>query len=215
VAAAPVHAPLANLVERHRLRSLRPAMVIQEMTEQECYAMLATARVARLACARSNQPYIVPLHVNLKGSTLYGYTTLGQKVEWMRLNPRVCLEADDVVDDEHWASVIVFGYYEELPNTPEHEGARAIAQELFQRRPAWWEPAGAPVGARDPRAPIVFRIQISRVSGRRGTPDGPVTKVNVMNAAESSKPRWWARALSQLTQRPKRHRPTAGRSRMS
>jgi len=32
-------------------------MVIDEMTEKECYAMLAGTRIARLACARHNQPY--------------------------------------------------------------------------------------------------------------------------------------------------------------
>ena len=34
-------------------------MVIQEMTEQECRAMLVRMDVARLACARNSQPYLV------------------------------------------------------------------------------------------------------------------------------------------------------------
>ena len=84
-------------------------MVIREMTEQECYAMLAEARIARLACARENQPYIVPLHVDFRGGVLYGYATLGQKIEWMRQNPLVCLEMDEFIDEDQWASVIVFG----------------------------------------------------------------------------------------------------------
>ena len=64
-------------------------MVIHEMTEQECRAMLAGINVARLACARDNQPYIVPIRVDLDGEFLYGYATLGQKIEWMRENPLV------------------------------------------------------------------------------------------------------------------------------
>jgi nitroimidazol reductase NimA-like FMN-containing flavoprotein (pyridoxamine 5'-phosphate oxidase superfamily) len=144
-------------------------MVIDDMTDQECYAMLTRTRIARLACARQNQPYIVPLHVDFKGGVLYSYGTLGQKIEWMRENPLVCLQMDEFTDKEHWASVVVFGYYEELPSTSGHAGSRAIAQELFQRHPAWWEPAAVPVGADDVRTPIVFRIRIVRVSGRRAS----------------------------------------------
>ena len=73
-------------------------MVIQEMTERECRAMLAGTNVARLACARNNQPYIVPIHVDLDGEFLYGFATLGQKIEWMRQNPLVCLEVDELIN---------------------------------------------------------------------------------------------------------------------
>ena len=59
-------------------------MVVEEMTERECRAMLAGTNIARLACARDNQPYIVPIHVDLDGEFLYGYATLSQKIEWMR-----------------------------------------------------------------------------------------------------------------------------------
>ena len=93
-------------------------MVIQEMTERECRAMLAGTKVARLACARNNQPYIVPIRVDLDGEFLYGYATLGHKIEWMRENPLVCLEIDEVITHAHWTSVVVFGRYEELPALP-------------------------------------------------------------------------------------------------
>ena len=84
--------------------------------------------VARLACARNNQPYIVPIHVDLEGEFLYGYATLGQKIEWMRQNPLVCLEIDELMTDGQWASVLVFGRYEELPHVPEYEGPRSVAE---------------------------------------------------------------------------------------
>ena len=146
-------------------------MVIQEMTEGECRAMLAGTHVARLACARNNQPYIVPIHVDLDGEFLYGYATLGQKIEWMRLNPLVCLEVDELVTHGQWASVVVFGHYEELPHTPEYEGSRTVAERLFERHPGWWEPASVPLAAHEQRTRIVFRIRIGRVTGRRAAPD--------------------------------------------
>jgi hypothetical protein len=145
-------------------------MVIQEMTHQECRARLAGTNLARLACAKDNQPYVVPIHVDFDGEFLYSYASLGQKIEWMRGNPHVCLEIDEVSTNGEWASVVVFGYYEELPHTPEHERARKIAERLFQRHPMWWEPASVPLLAGEPRPPIVFRIRISAITGRKCSP---------------------------------------------
>ena len=64
-------------------------MVVHELTEQECHAVLARTNVARLACARDNQPYIVPIHIDLDNGYLYGYSSQGLKIEWMRQNPLV------------------------------------------------------------------------------------------------------------------------------
>lgn len=158
-------APVAVLL----VKSL--AMLIQEMTDRECRARLAGANVARLACARDNQPYIVPVHVDLDGGYLYGYASLGQKIEWMRLNPLVCVEIDELENRTNWTSVVVFGHYEELPHTPANEGPRRIAERLFQRHPMWWEPASVPLPGTKRRPPIVFRIWIRAMTGRRAAPE--------------------------------------------
>lgn len=142
-------------------------MVIQEMTAPECRAMLAGRNVVRLACARNNQPYVVPVQLDFDGEFFYGYSTVGLKVEWMRENPLVCLELDAVTSQVQWETVVVFGQYEELPPTPENEESRRVAERLFQGHPMWWEPASVPVAAHERRIPIVFRIRITRVTGRR------------------------------------------------
>jgi uncharacterized protein len=170
-------------------------MVIQEMTEQECRAMLARGNLARLACARNNQPYVVPIHVDLDDEFLYGYATLGQKVEWMRQNPLVCLEMDELTSHGQWASVVVFGQYEELPDTPGFEYSRRVAEHLFQRHPSWWEPAWIPVATHEQRAPVVYRIRIGRVTGRRAAPDAPQTAHVRGNASEARRTPWLARVL--------------------
>jgi nitroimidazol reductase NimA-like FMN-containing flavoprotein (pyridoxamine 5'-phosphate oxidase superfamily) len=58
----------------------------------------------------------------------------------MRANPHVCVEAEEIVSPEEWASVIVFGTYEELPDTPDYQDARAIAHDVLQTKGSWWEP---------------------------------------------------------------------------
>jgi nitroimidazol reductase NimA-like FMN-containing flavoprotein (pyridoxamine 5'-phosphate oxidase superfamily) len=99
-------------------------MLIQEMTQDECGAALGQTDFGRLACVRGPQPYIVPIYFSFDGKHLYGVTTPGQKIEWMRSNPLVCLEIDERTSHYQWTSVIVFGRYEELPEAPGYEDAR-------------------------------------------------------------------------------------------
>jgi len=118
-------------------------MVIREMSKEECLRVLAGTRLARLACAHENQPYVVPVYLAYHGASgcLYGFTTPGQKVEWMRANPLVCVEVDEIAASDQWVSVIATGRYEELPETPGSDAARLRAQEhprqLDEAIPAW------------------------------------------------------------------------------
>jgi nitroimidazol reductase NimA-like FMN-containing flavoprotein (pyridoxamine 5'-phosphate oxidase superfamily) len=101
------------------------------MSKGECLGVLARVRLARLGCARENQPYIVPVYLAYEATgCLYGFTTPGQKVEWMRTNPLVCVEVDEVATPDQWVSVIAFGRYEELPEAPVTEGAYLRAPEI-------------------------------------------------------------------------------------
>ena len=150
-------------------------MFIHEMSRTECDEALSQAKFGRLACAQDNQPYVLPLNLAFDGDThLYGFATLGQKVEWMRSNPLVCFEIDEVENHNHWVSVIVFGRYEELPDKPQFEVARSLAHAFLQKRAMWWEPAYISQEHRDnPHSltPIFFRIKIDSVTGHRANPD--------------------------------------------
>ena len=150
-------------------------MLIQSMTRQASIELLERAKLGRLACAHEGQPYITPIVFAYDGDWLYSFSTLGQKVDWMRANPQVCLEADEILNREDWATVIVFGQYEELPDTPAHAAHRRQAYELLKRRAAWWEPGYVKTvldGKERPLEPLYFRIAIEKISGHRGTP-GP------------------------------------------
>ena len=146
-------------------------MLIHEMTQDECRAALKEIDFGRLACVCGAQPYIVPVHFSYDGQHLYGITTLGQKVEWMRSNPLVCLEADERTYHDRWVSIVVFGRYEELPDTPVHQRARSHALEVLQSRTMWWEPACVPTERRERRAPIFYRISIEQLTGRQAMAD--------------------------------------------
>src|ERR1035437_8006084 len=78
-------------------------MLIQELTRQESLEVLARTHLGRLACARGVQPYIVPIHFAYQNNWLYSFSVHGQKIDWMRANPLVCVEADQM-RRELWAS---------------------------------------------------------------------------------------------------------------
>ena len=175
-------------------------MQIHEMTEKECSDALEQARVGRLACAHDNQPYVVPIFfayhgehiygVHLPGKYLYGFTTLGRKIEWMRSNPLVCVETDEVTSFNRWMSIVVFGRFEELPDTPEFQPARVTAYELLQKHAMWWQPGYVSTAHRDaaqPLVPIYYRIRIERVTGHRATPDEDEAPAAAAPAGETKK----------------------------
>jgi len=152
-------------------------MLIQELTRQESLDLLARTRLGRLACAQGTQPYVVPFYFAYDNDYLYSFSTVGQKIEWMRANPLVCVEATEVVSPGHWVSVIVFGRYEELPDTSEWQSVRRFAHTLLKRNAVWWEPAYVKTtlqGTPRPLVPVFYRIHSIQVTGRRATP-APVT----------------------------------------
>jgi nitroimidazol reductase NimA-like FMN-containing flavoprotein (pyridoxamine 5'-phosphate oxidase superfamily) len=161
-------------------------MYVHEMTFDECVHALKKTNVGRLACARDNQPYLVPINFAFDGTYLYGFTTLGQKIEWMRSNPLVCFEIDEVMCHNEWMSIIVFGRYEELPDQPQFKEARIYAHRSLQKRIMWWEPAYISQEHRDqPHSltPIFYRIHIDKMTGHRATSDEPSPRHNAESCA--------------------------------
>lgn len=150
-------------------------MLIQKMSESECLEVLTGTGFGRLACAYQKQPYVVPFYFAYRANYIYSFATLGQKIDWMRSNPLVCVETDVVHSFQEWVSVIAFGRYEELQDSADHTREREVAQEILQRRAMWWQPAYVPITQDEEEeahslAPVFFRIRIERITGHRATP---------------------------------------------
>jgi nitroimidazol reductase NimA-like FMN-containing flavoprotein (pyridoxamine 5'-phosphate oxidase superfamily) len=150
-------------------------MLEREMSREECEDLLARLGFGRLGCTCDNQPYVVPIYFVSEPGCLYGFSTMGQKIESMRLNPLVCVEADEVRNPIEWASVVVRGRYEEFPDTPEYSKRRQKAQSMLEeKRSLWWQPGFAAVQTRgrfDGDITIFYCIHIEHISGRCASPD--------------------------------------------
>jgi len=149
----------------------RISMLIHELTPDDCRELLARSSLGRLACTRFDQPYVVPIHFSLDAerSCVYAFSTVGQKILWMRENPQVCLEVEEIRDKENWTTVLAFGRYEEIHQNPQEAEARRRAEQLFLQRRDWWLPAAGRVEGREHPDVVVYRIQIDRLTGRRAT----------------------------------------------
>jgi len=145
-------------------------MVINQMTEKECAALLARASLGRLGCSLDNQPYVVPIQFGYEPGYIYVLSTFGQKIEWMRANPKVCVELDEVVNQSEWLSVIANGRYQELTE-PQYGAELKRARKLLGKHHRWWQ---VPLAERqafgeDLISPLFFRIHIDSMTGLRGS----------------------------------------------
>ena len=146
-------------------------MRIIPISRQECSELLQRVSIGKLACSLNDQPYVVPVAFSYEPDCIYIFSTFGKKIEWMRKNPKVCLQADEIGNRSNWTSVVVTGTYLEL-NVPQyHTAQREHARErLAAQYSEWWR---IPLsGARDrgllsSMETVFFRIDIKSISGLR------------------------------------------------
>jgi nitroimidazol reductase NimA-like FMN-containing flavoprotein (pyridoxamine 5'-phosphate oxidase superfamily) len=143
-------------------------MLVHQLSVQECEEFLARCTVGRLACVRDRQPYIVPITFVFAAPErcVYGFATAGQKIEWMRRNPKVCLQVDEIKDRFEWTSVVALGRYDELTRSRTAEIQRA--RELLDTRQSWWLPGAAKLDdGTEHHAAVFYRVVLDSISGRR------------------------------------------------
>ena len=147
-------------------------MRIRELSTEQCLEFLSRMTLGHLGCARNGQPYVVPIHFSCDAerNCLYGFSGVGQKIAWMRDNPRVCVEAADITDKNHWTTVLVFGRFDEVEDDAD---ARHRIWERLRERHEWWLPATGKTASRESHAALIYRIHIDRVTGRSASRDRP------------------------------------------
>ncbi len=155
-------------------------MRISELQDPDCRETLRRLAFGRLGCAHDNLPYIVPVYFAYESDGLYGFATFGQKIDWMRSNPRVCVQTDEVLSNDNWVSVVVLGRYEELPDTPDYASERGKAQSLLEKRSMWWQTsyvASNIRGQSEAPSPVFYCVHIEKISGLRASPEGSPVRV--------------------------------------
>lgn len=149
-------------------------MMIREMTHNECTATIADQRLARLACADDNGPYVVPICYAYSANRLFVFSMPGKKLEILRANPKACVLIDALETRHRWKCVIVDALFHELPDTEDLHDERLRAWTLLAKDVDWWEPGAfkpqpQPVVTTSPH--IFFELEILAMSGREAMND--------------------------------------------
>lgn len=152
-------------------------MVTEEIDETACVDLLKRAEFGRLACAQDLKSYVVPVSFAYDGGYLYSFSMPGRKTGWMRANPHVCMQVDEIVSRREWISVVAMGRFEELHDTPAFAQERDLAFRLMQERTEWWEPGSFTLMKPEEQVslkPVWYRIGLGEITGRRaGKPAVP------------------------------------------
>jgi uncharacterized protein len=144
-------------------------MRISPISRQECGELLNRVSIGRLGCSLNDQPYVVPVSFSYETDRIYVFSTLGKKIKWMRQNPKICLQVDEMGSSSSWTSVVVTGAYLEL-NEPEYAAERGHAMEQLSQYSQWWR---NPLAQRREQTSdlsiesVFFRIDIESMSGLR------------------------------------------------
>lgn len=148
----------------------RPEKQITERKDID--AIIHASEVCRLAMARDNEPYIVPLSFGYDGQALYFHTAAsGKKIDFIEANKQVCFEFEHqvkvIADDDlacKWSfsfkSVVGYGTLSEIVDPAQKEqGLAQIMRHYSQKQWAFNEKAVAKTR--------VWHISIRSLTGKQ------------------------------------------------
>jgi uncharacterized protein len=102
-----------------------------KLTMTEIEVILHQEILGRLGCHSDGITYVVPVSYAYDGAYLYCRSMEGMKINFMRMNPKVCFQVDHMENKANWKSVIVWGDYEELTDPKLRSEA---LQKLVERK---------------------------------------------------------------------------------
>lgn len=143
---------------------------------EDVRALLARERVCRLGFAVDGEPYVVPLCYGYdaeKHALVFHTAQEGRKLEFLRVNPRVCFEIDRPMavrsagDDAcgwglSFESVIGYGIVVEILSEAEKERALAVLMRQQAGREHPWR-----FDVKTLTATCVWRLEIESMTGKR------------------------------------------------
>lgn len=145
--------------------------MIGTMTLEQSEQVLRSGLIGRIGCNDGKRTYIVPVTYVFDAKFIYAHSREGMKIEIMRKNPSVCFEVESIESMTNWRCVIVTGIFHELKT----EKTQADALDILKDRLAPYLlsetmrphiPNLQEKHIEKERKPVVYRIEITEISGR-------------------------------------------------
>jgi nitroimidazol reductase NimA-like FMN-containing flavoprotein (pyridoxamine 5'-phosphate oxidase superfamily) len=141
------------------------------LTRKQCEHVLSSELVGRIGCMSGKKMYIVPITFVFFDNYVYAHSKEGLKIDMLRKNPSVCFEVESRENMRNWRSVLVWGKFEELKNTPAKTKAFNILNDHLSPFPV--SESLKPVPYEDPPGkiekqyrPVFYRISVNEITGR-------------------------------------------------
>jgi nitroimidazol reductase NimA-like FMN-containing flavoprotein (pyridoxamine 5'-phosphate oxidase superfamily) len=139
---------------------------VEDMPAAEMHALLVRGHFCHLGCARNGRPYVVPMNYACDGETIYFFTTEGMKTDFIKGNPQVCLQVEEIIDSSHWTSVMVTGHAERLTEQQEIEHAMQCISERNPTLTPAISQTQLDIGGR-PNTLALYRVCPDSMDGRK------------------------------------------------
>lgn len=146
--------------------------MLNQLNKEEAEALLRDHHFGHLGCNDGFNTFVYPTNYVYDGIYIFCHAVPGAKILVMEHNNRVCLQVEDIRDQNNWKSVMVLGNYSEL----EDERDRYYAMKLFNSRmlqPKFgtnhtFHPNDeeSQLHLRQKSRPVIFRISIEELTGR-------------------------------------------------
>ena len=106
---------------------------MQPLTRVQALDLLTAAPVAHIGVISNGEPYVTPISFVVTGNLIALRTVPGRRLEAIRENPRVCIEASEFDPTSgEWASAIVWGSAHEIGDTPLRTGVVSMMLEKYR-----------------------------------------------------------------------------------
>ena len=137
--------------------------MIENLNENEAREFLHEQKFGHLGCVlESGEPYVIPVNYLFKDDGIYIHVLPGQKLDALRANGKVCLQAEKIEKSCRWQSAIAFGEFKEVKKTSE----KIEILKKFSARFEHLTPVEAMIEEQwNLGGLVVFRLNIKHVTG--------------------------------------------------
>lgn len=144
--------------------------MIAELSDLEIRNVLEKEHYGHLGCSsEANKPYVVPITFVYDDRKIYAYSRAGTKVDIMRVQPRVCIQVEQLLSSTSWQSVQVWGTFRELSGDERSKAFTLLTErfwEAFNRRISIYFPFRDPDSDLNEENMVLFAIDIEEMTGR-------------------------------------------------
>ncbi len=142
---------------------------IEELSRKEVDELLSSSEAGRFGLSVGDEPYVVPVSYWYRDGKIYFHSGEGKKIEYMKKNPKVCFEVDEVAKDGSWRSVIVYGkvVLARDPETRKKVFRKIFGLAHYEAMAGAMQGMGHPTASTESAGPYVGWIEARDMTGRK------------------------------------------------